>query len=184
MSRRDDRCPPVPLETLRRIPSGTCKLFVLAAAEGRSMNPRGTFDRLLRGERPIGVRVAPIHRDRVLAEAGVKLRQWQDATKGWVALELAHRCQRGRVFLLVQPAVADVCPDCEARLERVSTRSQVVADAQSERPTFVQTREPSTGTQEGERASSPGITPEKALELIQKFGSAHSARSNESQAAG
>ena len=31
------------------------------------MNARGTYDPLLRGERPTGVRLAPVHRDRVLA---------------------------------------------------------------------------------------------------------------------
>jgi hypothetical protein len=165
---RDDRCPPIPLHVLWRVPAGSAKLFILAAAEGRSMNPRGDFDALTRGERPIGVRVSDVHRDRVLLAAGVGLRHWQAATRSWTKLGLAHRCARGRVFLIVERVAGDVCPDCKSPIQFVSTRTQKdlhEADTKRERPSDVQSGEPSTkGTSRGEV-----LTSERVQGLLARF---------------
>lgn len=178
MSGRDDRCAPVPLRTLYRVPAATMKLYVLAAAEGRSMNTsslnpsdtRSKFDALVKGERPIGVRISEMHRDRVLLEAGVGLRQWQAASRQWQELDLAHKCRRGRLFLLVRPTASDLCPDCERPLRFVSTRSENDLSQEithSQRPSRDVNREPSIkGTRRGE-----GLDPEVVEQLKEKFGS-------------
>ena len=149
MTRRDERCPPVPLRVQVVIPTWSTKMFMLAASEGRLMNGRGTYDNLT-GERPIGVRVAKVHRDRVLEHADVKLRQWQKATKEWAALGLAHRCGRGELFMAFKDAADGCCFHCrqplEAPSEDASTRTQKVHNAHSEGASYVQTREPSVNT--------------------------------------
>jgi hypothetical protein len=110
VSLRADRCPPVPLETLYVLSSGTRGLFCIAAAEGRSMNPAGTFDKLGPGQRPVGVWIGKVHRDRILGTLKINQRRWRYAIQEWVDLSLAHRCQRSGVFLSLKPA--SICRRC------------------------------------------------------------------------
>lgn len=161
MGRRDDRCPPIPLRLAYRVPKGTTYLFYPAAAEGRLMNPRGSFDPLLNGERPIGIQISRTHRDRVLKELGIEhsagLQRWQRAVRAWRGEGLVHGCQVGRIFLTLAEVTPAVCPDCKASWDDVPTRHLVKRDASSGEASYVQIGGPSTGTQRGE-------VPEEVLE--------------------
>jgi hypothetical protein len=149
-NRRNTRCPPVPLRIIYALPKGTDRLYFAAAAEGRSMNPRRGFDDLWPKERPIGVRVSQVHRDRVLRCTRSELRAWQRAFHKWVAAGLAHSCARGRLFLLIDPPRNGRCPDCNATLPDVSTRHGMTSYTSWDDASDARNGEPSTGTQEGE----------------------------------
>jgi hypothetical protein len=170
VSRRADRCPPVPLELMYRVPPGSFRLFMLAAADGRSLNSRGAFDPLVKGERPIGARVSEPHRDRILAETRRDLRTWQRAVRSWANAGLAHQCRNGGVFLTFQLSAPAVCPDCKKPFDVVRTRHSKNLDATSREPSYVQTGEPSTGTQKGEGmgAGSADLSTPEASRKFQK----------------
>src|SRR6266516_6920583 len=81
VSARIDRFSPVRLEVLYALPTGSAKLFMIAAAEGRSMNPAGTFDKMGAGQVPIGVWVGETHRDRILGTLKLSLSRWRYAVR-------------------------------------------------------------------------------------------------------
>jgi len=171
MSSREDRCPPVPLWLQDLIPKGTYRLFMFAASDGRTMNPRGTFDRLQRDERPIGVRVSKIHRDRTLERLTVGLRWWQMATRSWAAAGIAHQCANERVFLLLQLVADDICPDCKANLSFVAKRTATSSRRTQSSSNTLKSGNPSTGnTERGNPEVQSGLAVEdsKAQEAIQK----------------
>ena len=151
--RRDDRWSPVPLQLLYDLPAGSYRLYTLAAAEGRMMTPRRGFESLQPRERPIGVRVSPVQRDRVLVGTGTKLRNWQKAARVWAAAGFAHPCARGRVFLLLQAPADGFCPDCGGPLQYASTRTRGDLLAHSEAPVRAWEGGPSTGIGEGDEVS-------------------------------
>jgi hypothetical protein len=131
------------------------------------MNPRGTYDRLQRGERPVGVRIAKDHRVRVLEQSGESLRTWQRAVKAWTDSGLAHVCDRRRTFLVLD--ASPICYECRELIATPVTPERDTGDAVSDtRDAFyVQTGEPSTGTGRGNTpVIPPEITPEKARELL------------------
>lgn len=115
MTGRHERCSPVPLWLQELIPKGSYRMFMFAASDGRTMNPRGTYDRLRQNERPVGVRVSKVHRDRTLERLGLGLRSWQVATKTWETIGFAHRCKHERVFLFLVHPKEGVCPDCKTK---------------------------------------------------------------------
>ncbi len=103
MSARIDRFSPVRLEVLYALPTGSAKLFMIAAAEGRSMNPAGTFDKMGAGQVPIGVWVGETHRDRILGTLKLSLSRWRYAVRQWVDAGLAHHCELNGLFLFMKP---------------------------------------------------------------------------------
>jgi hypothetical protein len=111
--KRAGRLPPVRLEVLydlyRYDPSRTL-LYLIAAAEGRSMKGDGTYNKAGHGEEYVGVWVGKTHRDRIISTLDLKLARWQAAVRQWVGMGLAHRCRSGAVFLLRKPGMA--CPRC------------------------------------------------------------------------
>jgi hypothetical protein len=170
----------VPLRLAYRIPNGGFQMFMLAAAEGRGMNSRGGFDNLRDRERPIGVRVGRVHRDRILDQLGLErgpgLQRWQRNVRMWRRLDLAHACGTGRLFLLLKQPAGDICPDCKASLDEPRTRHLVKPNASSGEPSYVQKREPSTGTQRGDGGQEGGVE-EEGKEYLIKEDSSISARS-------
>jgi hypothetical protein len=121
-----------------------------AAASGRSMNPRGDYDPLMRGERPVGVRVWEKQRDRIIEELGVDIRTWQRSGRAWEAADVAHRCAYGRLFIMIEPNSR--CWDCGVEIRPLnvaSTRQKVAANTTPNGGIYVRKREPTTGTQRG-----------------------------------
>lgn len=111
--KRARRLPPVRLDVLydlyRYDPSRTL-LYLIAAAEGRSMKANGTFDKPAHDESYVGVWVGKDHRNRILATLDMQPQRWRSAVRYWVELGLAHRCGSNGVFLLRVPGMA--CPRC------------------------------------------------------------------------
>jgi hypothetical protein len=165
MSAREDRCPPVPLWLQKLIPKGSFAMFTLAATEGRGKNPRGTFDDLLRGERPIGIRVSAVHRDRVLEHLNVGPRRWQQARQEWVRIGFVHPCQNERLFITLRRFV-DICPDCGTNWGFVASEAAVRSQRSESSANTYETGNPSTGTQRGE-----SLSPSEVERLKKKYSS-------------
>lgn len=134
----------MPLDLLYSLPRGGAGLlYVIASADGRQMNPRGGYDDLKLGERAIGVRVAKVHRDRIIANLDYKtkaagLRVWQRAVREWCDLKprpLAHACKDAVVFLLLKAPARDLCPDCgeSTRTDRSRKDEQIVRAPRTDR---------------------------------------------------
>jgi hypothetical protein len=141
---------------------------MFAASDGRTMNPRGTFDRLRRNERPIGVRVSEVHRDRTLDRLRLGLRTWQKATKAWAEAGIAHRCRDERVFLLLETPANDACPDCRTNLWFVGERTASSPRTNREFAEQPENGEPLYGNPVGGNLAveRPVITPEEARRLL------------------
>lgn len=162
MSRREDRRPPVPLRVIYRLPPGSALLYLAASAEGRAMRSDGTFDRL-NGEQPLGVRVARVHRDRVLENLSLSHGRWRQAVREWVSLGVAHRCGPNEVFLLLQainswkPETSE-CPYCQnVTLSNARTSLSVTPPVTDSDATTHESGDATRGTEGGWGASKPEL---------------------------
>jgi hypothetical protein len=124
-SRRSRRFSPIGLAQIHKLPNTKEKLLFLASAEGQAMRIEADFERLGKRERPVGVLVGPTHRRRILEQTGASRSLWDRATKEWERLGLAHRCDRKRLFIFVDPAPA--CWQCGELVETSPNSAVVVA---------------------------------------------------------
>jgi hypothetical protein len=123
MTRRDRRYSPVRLELQRRIPRGTAWLFHWAATDGDVVPPDGEHRRLHHLEEPIGVAITRHYRDRIIGEAKITERWWNQSVTNWVEAGVACKCPGYKsVFLFVFDDAA--CRRCGLKAGTQSSQDQ------------------------------------------------------------
>jgi hypothetical protein len=99
------------------MPTGFARTHAIAAALGREKRRDGTYGSLRNGKDGVGVLVGPTQRKRICAVLNVTPDHFSDFARGCERLAVAHRCQRGTLFLWLEPFM-ELCPGCgeEVRL--------------------------------------------------------------------
>ena len=93
------------------------RTHAVAAALGREKRRDGTYGTLRNGKDGVGVLIGPTQRKRVCAVLDITPDYFSDFARECVKLNIAHRCQRGTLFLWLAPHL-ELCPGCgeEVRL--------------------------------------------------------------------
>jgi hypothetical protein len=146
------RYAPTSVEVLMRLPASNARNFEIAAALGYKKTETGGA--VLSGRDVAGSLITRNSLPKVLEAIGIGERRWEQLVADWVARYLAHRCGPRRVFLFVNHAIRDACPNCHAEIE---------VDHQPPTPThprgagFDQRSDPSVGKRKGpsEEAQNP-----------------------------
>ena len=110
-----ERFSPMKPDVILRLPEGNARTFWMASTLGRFLRLDGSSDRLQSAKDAAGTLVTAKRRAVILEALVLGLRQWQRLTKDWERRGLAHRCERGTVFLFAHSHLGE-CPACHATI--------------------------------------------------------------------
>jgi hypothetical protein len=110
------RYSPVQVAIWQRLPESSARAFGIASALGSYRAARGSSAPLRGGREACGSFVARRRVPAVLQAIDCSDRAWRKYVKSWVELYIAHRCERGAVFLFTAPELR-ACANCGERLE-------------------------------------------------------------------
>lgn len=109
------RYSPVTAAALLHLPDSNAKCFAVASALGTFLDFDGSSRRLRSGRDAAGTLITSRRREVVLEVLDVSPRRWRELVADWESRYLAHRCERGLVFLFARP-LYESCPACHAEL--------------------------------------------------------------------
>jgi hypothetical protein len=110
-----ERYSPVTVAALLRLPESNARAFVVASALGSFRRLDGSSERLQSGKQAAGTLVSRKRKALILAVLDISPQRWRALVSNWMQANLAHRCDRGVVFLFARP-LFDECPSCHTEL--------------------------------------------------------------------
>lgn len=115
-----DRYSPVSVAVYMRLPESSARAFAITSGLGRWLDRNGTPNTLKSGKDASGALVSRQRLPVVLAALAVdgeplSTRQWRRYARAWEDEYVAHRCERGVVFLFARPLM-NPCPACRQEI--------------------------------------------------------------------